>query len=189
MRKILSGLCATTLAASFAIASVVPVNAAPVVVPQAPVAQSDVIQIQSRGRQAMEERLIRRQFRGDRRQFRGDRREFRREARQDSREFRRDARQDRRDFRRDRDYAWYRGHRGYRYYRPGYREYNGFWFPLAAFAAGAIISGAINDQPVYSGGGSAHVQWCYDRWRSYRSYDNTYQPSNGPRRQCVSPYS
>jgi hypothetical protein len=191
MRKILSGLCATTLAASFAIASVVPVNAAPVVVPKAPVAQSDVIQVQSRGREVMEERLLRRNFRGDRRDFRQNRREFRREARQDRREFRREARQDRRDFRRDfrRDRGWYRGYRGYRDYRPGYRRYNDFWFPAAAFITGAIIGSAIDNQPVYSGGGSAHVQWCYDRWRSYRSYDNTYQPYNGPRRQCVSPYS
>jgi hypothetical protein len=35
---------------------------------------------------------------------------------------------------------------------------------------------------------AAHVQWCYDRYRSYRAYDNTYQPYNGPRRQCYSPY-
>lgn len=35
----------------------------------------------------------------------------------------------------------------------------------------------------------AHVQWCYDRWRSYRAYDNSYQPNYGPRRQCISPYS
>ncbi|MDQ2632323.1 MAG: BA14K family protein, partial [Pseudomonadota bacterium] len=38
-------------------------------------------------------------------------------------------------------------------------------------------------------GGSAHVQWCYDRYRSYRASDNTFQPYNGPRRQCYSPYS
>lgn len=35
----------------------------------------------------------------------------------------------------------------------------------------------------------AHVQWCYDRYRSYRAYDNTFQPYNGPRQQCWSPYS
>lgn len=35
---------------------------------------------------------------------------------------------------------------------------------------------------------SAHVAWCYDRYRSYRAYDNTFQPYNGPRRQCRSPY-
>ncbi|PBC03276.1 BA14K family protein [Mesorhizobium sp. WSM3860] len=34
----------------------------------------------------------------------------------------------------------------------------------------------------------AHVQWCYDRYRSYRAWDNTFQPYNGPRRQCISPY-
>ena len=41
----------------------------------------------------------------------------------------------------------------------------------------------------YRGGGSAHVAWCYDRYRSYRAWDNTYQPYHGPRRQCWSPYS
>jgi len=35
---------------------------------------------------------------------------------------------------------------------------------------------------------SEHVAWCYDRWRSYREYDNSYQPFNGPRRHCRSPY-
>lgn len=37
--------------------------------------------------------------------------------------------------------GWYRGHRGYRDYRPGYRHHDGYWFPLAAFATGAIIGG------------------------------------------------
>lgn len=35
---------------------------------------------------------------------------------------------------------------------------------------------------------SAHVRWCESRYRSYRPYDNTFQPNYGPRRQCVSPY-
>lgn len=35
----------------------------------------------------------------------------------------------------------------------------------------------------------AHVAWCYDRWLSYRAWDNTYQPNRGPRKQCWSPYS
>jgi hypothetical protein len=89
--------------------------------------------------------------------------------------------------------AFHNGHRGYRDHRPGYRYYNGFWFPAGAFIAGAIISGAINNaaQPprYHRGGGSAHVQWCYNRYRSYRDYDNTFQPYNGPRQQCYSPYS
>jgi hypothetical protein len=37
--------------------------------------------------------------------------------------------------------------------------------------------------------GDAHVEWCYGRYRSYRAYDNTYQPYHGPRTQCWSPYS
>ncbi|MBA4777209.1 MULTISPECIES: BA14K family protein [Agrobacterium] len=83
--------------------------------------------------------------------------------------------------------GWYNGHRGYRDRRPGYRYHNGYWFPLAAFAAGAIISGAMQQpRPAYGG---SHVAWCQNRWRSYRAYDNTYQPYNGPRRICVSPYS
>ena len=83
-------------------------------------------------------------------------------------------------------YSYYNGHRGYRYYRPGYREYNGIWFPLGAFAAGAIIGGAISQPQVRYGG--SHVEWCSNRYRSYRAYDNSYQPNYGPRRQCNSPY-
>jgi hypothetical protein len=37
--------------------------------------------------------------------------------------------------------------------------------------------------------GNAHVRWCYARYRSYRAWDNTFQPYNGPRQQCWSPYS
>ncbi|TIU38734.1 MAG: BA14K family protein, partial [Mesorhizobium sp.] len=32
-------------------------------------------------------------------------------------------------------------------------------------------------------------RWCYDRYRSYRAWDNSYQPYGGPRQQCLSPYS
>ena len=96
-----------------------------------------------------------------------------------------------RGFERRGGYAYYRGHRGYRDYRPGYRRHGDFWFPPAAFIAGAIIGGALANQapaPRYRGGGSAHVEWCYARYRSYRDSDNTFQPYNGPRRQCHSPY-
>jgi hypothetical protein len=90
---------------------------------------------------------------------------------------------DRRQYRERRGY--YRGYRGYRERRPGYRYRNGYWFPAAAFIAGAIVGGALSNNR----GGGSHVRWCENRWRSYRAYDNTYQPSNGPRRICVSPYS
>ncbi len=36
---------------------------------------------------------------------------------------------------------------------------------------------------------NSHVEWCYARYRSYRAWDNTYQPNHGRRRQCISPYS
>ena len=83
--------------------------------------------------------------------------------------------------------GFYNGHRGYRDRRAGYRYHNGYWFPRAAFATGAIIGGAmLQPRPAYGG---SHVSWCQNRWRSYRAYDNTYQPNSGPRRICVSPYS
>lgn len=103
---------------------------------------------------------------------------------------RRDRGWDRRVERRG-DHAYWRGHRGYRDPRPGYRRHGDFWFPPAAFIAGAIIGGALANQPAPPPAryyGNAHVEWCYARYRSYRSSDNTFQPYNGPRRQCRSPY-
>jgi hypothetical protein len=94
--------------------------------------------------------------------------------------------------------GWYGGHRGYRDYRPGYRRHNGYWFPLAAFGAGALIGGAIASQPRYAepapayGGGDdinpRHYEWCADRYRSYDAYSNSFQPNYGPRQTCYSPY-
>ena len=55
---------------------------------------------------------------------------------------RRDARSQR-GFERRGDRAYYRGHRGQRHARPGWRQHQGWWFPPAAFVAGAIIRGAI----------------------------------------------
>nr|WP_245412371.1 BA14K family protein [Notoacmeibacter ruber] len=91
---------------------------------------------------------------------------------------------------------YYNGHRGYRH-RPGrhYRRYNDFWFPLAAFGIGAAITSQprviYRDAPrrhYRSGYSRAHYRWCDNRYRSYRASDNTFQPYNGPRRQCYSPY-
>jgi hypothetical protein len=92
-----------------------------------------------------------------------------------------------RGFYRRGSYAYYNGHRGYRYRRDGYREHNGWFFPLAAFAAGALIAGAAAPPPVVAA--NPHVDWCARTYRSYNPYDNTFQPFNGPRRYCVSPYS
>jgi hypothetical protein len=89
---------------------------------------------------------------------------------------------------------YYNGYRGYREYRPGYRRYNDAWYPAAAFITGAIIGGALSNgvvterRVVRRSSGNAHVEWCYDRYRSYRASDNTFQPYHGPRQQCYSPY-
>jgi len=84
---------------------------------------------------------------------------------------------------RDRDR--YYGHRHYRRHRHGNAG-----AIIGGLAAGAIIGGAIaSQQPrYYRSGGNAHVRWCYDRYRSYRASDNTFQPYHGPRRSCRSPY-
>ncbi len=63
-----------------------------------------------------------------------------------------------------------------------------------AIALGAIALGTIlynqNQRRNYRNSyyGNDHVSWCYNRYRSYRAYDNTFQPYYGPRRQCISPY-
>jgi hypothetical protein len=63
-----------------------------------------------------------------------------------------------------------------------------------AIAIGAIVLGTMlynqNQKRNYQGNysGNAHVNWCYNRYRSYRAYDNTFQPYRGRRRQCISPY-
>jgi hypothetical protein len=167
MKRFLSTMCAAALSVTFAVTSFMPANAAPVYVPKVASGVSgaaiDVQNVQYNRRDRRIERRMDRRF--------------------DRRDIRRDYRNDRR--------GYYRGHRGYRDYRRGYRRHNdGYWYPAAAFIAGAIIGGAINQpapRPVYRGG-NAHVQWCYNRYRSYRASDNTFQPYNGPRQLCRSPY-
>ncbi|MGI2033736.1 BA14K family protein [Rhizobium panacihumi] len=95
----------------------------------------------------------------------------------------------------DRGRHWDRG-RYYgdrRYYRRHHRNNAGA--VIGGLALGAIVGGAIaNSQPRYAPapryyrGASSHTQWCANRYRSYRAYDNTFQPYNGPRQQCYSPY-
>ena len=160
MRKFVSAICATAMTAAVALTGVAPAVAAPAYMPKMETAQpSDVVQVQD-WRWKKNRRHMHRRGDWNGPGYRGPQR-----------------------------HGWHNGHRGYRYKRPGYRYYNGWWFPAGAFVAGAIIGGAIaNDAPAYRGG-NAHVRWCYYRYRSYRAYDNTFQPYNGPRRQCYSPYS
>lgn len=83
----------------------------------------------------------------------------------------------------DGPYGYYNGYRGYRERRyRDYRQYRGYWFPPQAFRS-------HERRGTVRGMGRAHVEWCYDRYRSYRHWDNSFQPYHGPRRQCYSPYS
>ena len=88
---------------------------------------------------------------------------------------------------------YYNGHRGVVYARRGYRYYRGYWFPPAAFAPRAVVAPAPRTVVVAPAPAvrqsAAHVRWCYATYASYRASDNTYQPYDGPRRQCWSPYS
>ncbi|MCZ4089862.1 BA14K family protein [Sinorhizobium psoraleae] len=102
-------------------------------------------------------------------------------CRRDYRESRRGYRDYRRSFYRDR----YRDRRYRRYYRDDDNDFGAF---IGGLATGAIVGGVLSQRPRYSGG-NAHTEWCYARYRSYRAWDNTYQPYGGPRRQCYSPYS
>lgn len=153
----MSGLLATTLAATFAIATIAPLNAAPIFVRKGDMVHSDVLTVR-------------------------DGRNWRHTVRRSDR---------RQEFRHDDNNSYYNGHRGYRQYHRGYRQHNGIWFPAAAFITGAIIGGALNQAGSggRSGDRNAHVQWCYDHYKSYRASSNTYQPYSGSRRVCNSPYN
>lgn len=164
MKKFLSRLCALSLTAALALGSALPASAAPF----APVRSVDASSARAAGPASAE--VVPIQYR------RGDRRDYRR----DNRSIRRGN-----HIRRDNRRGYYNGHRGYSNQRRGYRRHNGYWFPPAAFIAGAIIGGAASNQGVRNRGVSnAHVRYCQNRYRSYRASDNTFQPYNGPRQQC-----
>ncbi len=162
----------SALGATFAfplVASAAPMGVSGIALEQARAEQSNIVQVQRQQR-----------MRGGRNMQRGLRPGVRGPAVRGGRAFNRGG--------------YWRGHRGYRSARPGYRYRNGFWFPPAAFAAGAILGGALagSSGPAYAaprGLGPEHYEWCDDRYKSYRASDNTFQPYEGPRQECNSPYS
>ncbi len=66
------------------------------------------------------------------------------------------------------------------YYRPHYQQQYRYYRPAPPRH--------YRPAPVYRSGHQTHINWCYNRYRSYRASDNTFQPNYGPRRQCYSPY-
>ena len=185
MRKLLSTFCATALAASVAATGVLPASAGPVFMPKAPASEhTGVIQIRDRSSTAGDGPIWKKRF-SNNNNFSNNNFRGRNWNGNNGRNW------DNGNWNNGRKYGWYNGHRGYRYKRQGDRYHDGFWFPAGAFIAGAIIGGAISNNNNYNSyrGSSDHVQYCYDRYRSYRASDNTFQPYNGPRQQCYSPYS
>jgi hypothetical protein len=83
----------------------------------------------------------------------------------------------------------WRHHRHWRHHGWRYRHHYGSGVFLGLGLGIPAYNYYVAPRHYYRGGGSAHVRWCYNRYRSYRAWDNTYQPYNGPRRQCYSPYS
>jgi hypothetical protein len=88
---------------------------------------------------------------------------------------------------------------GQRYSRPraGHRHhYRGHYYAspwwLAAPAIGLGLGLAITPQYGhsygYSGGRTAHVQWCYNRFRSYNAATDSYLGYDGRYHRCNSPY-
>lgn len=58
---------------------------------------------------------------------------------------------------------------------------------IGGLAAGAIISGMANQSSAGSRTNS-HVNWCMNKYRSYDPRSDTFQPYNGGRKYCNSPY-
>ncbi len=179
MKKIVSAICATALGATVAVTGMVPAFAAPAFMPNVEKsASTDVVQV----RDGFKWKKRNGNWTGNSNKYSGTK-----AWSPGNKVIFRNGK----NWKGGPQYGWYNGYRGYPYKRHGYRYHNGFWFPAGAFIAGAVIGSAIANNNNYNAyaGGSAHVQWCYDRYRSYRAYDNTYQPYDGPRRQCYSPYS
>lgn len=84
--------------------------------------------------------------------------------------------------------------------RQHWRNWDNDWRPRRHYRprSGIYFNFDLTPRPRYvypkrvyrsSGLSQSHVNWCYNRYQSYRAWDNTFQPYHGPRQQCWSPYS
>nr|WP_240545120.1 BA14K family protein [Sinorhizobium fredii] len=60
--------------------------------------------------------------------------------------------------------------------------------PLDMAPTGSIQTATSEEQPALETRPTAHVDWCANRYRSYRASDNSYRSFSGGRRTCISPY-
>lgn len=86
-----------------------------------------------------------------------------------------------------------RRHHGprYSYRRPGFRHYHGGYYYSSPWWVGPSIGFALTVPGVtlgLGGGGSAHVEWCLNRYRSYDPSSDTFLGYDGYRHRCNSPY-
>ncbi len=98
-------------------------------------------------------------------------------------------------------YGRYYGRYGYRYprYYSGYRYpyyYGGYGYPAWGYGGVGIALGFGNyygydddyDGGYADDGGSAHVRWCLNRYRSYNPRTDTFLGYDGYRHRCRGPY-
>lgn len=95
---------------------------------------------------------------------------------------------------RDRDRAFHRSNRRWDAPRHRYRKHRRHHRPAYRYdyEQPRVVYREPQPRLRYEGrvsAGEVHTNWCYNRYRSYRAYDNTFQPYHGRRKQCFSPYN
>lgn len=74
------------------------------------------------------------------------------------------------------------------YYGTHYTQVPAYPAPDLSHAYPVPVFSGARPLPIIEYGASNHEAWCQARYRSYRAYDNSFQPYSGPRRECLSPY-
>jgi BA14K-like protein len=81
-------------------------------------------------------------------------------------------------------------HQGQTYYCHSHAYANAYHYH--DYQAGPILYQQVAAPPPPPAGQivlpQPHVTWCYNHYRSYDLNSNSYQPYEGPRRPCISPY-
>lgn len=92
-----------------------------------------------------------------------------------------------RSWRGNRHWRGGRHHNRHRYHRR-HRGHSGAGAAIAGTVLGLALGSAIGSSRSYSGG-SSHVNWCLNRYRTYNPRTNLYYYVPGRQRHCNSPYN